>query len=52
MKLILYILYLIFITIIGNLLYYKINNKKSKKYFTYSLKLLLIYVWFGWLLLG
>ena len=50
--LIAYILYLVIITILGNLLYYKLNDKKNKKYFKYSLTILLIFIIYGFLWLG
>ena len=52
MTLFAYIIYLIILTILGNLLYYYINKEKIKDYFIYSLINFVFYVFVGYLCFG
>lgn len=52
MRLAIYIIYLIILTIVGNLLYYKFTQKKNKGYFIYSLLNFVFYAIVGYLWLG
>lgn len=52
MKFLVYIIYLIILTILGNLLYYYINKEKIKGYFIYSLVNFAFYVFVGYLCFG
>lgn len=49
MELMPYIIYLIVLTILANLLYYKVTQKKNKAYFIYSLVNFVFYFLIGYL---
>lgn len=52
MNFLMYIIYLIILTILGNLLYYYTNKEKNKGYFIYSLINFTFYVFVGYLCFG